>query len=719
MHKHLFIILLFLLTPFVNISGAQNNNIVKLIANNIVQENNIITAMGNVLLFSPNYYITAQKLIYDKNNSTMEAFDNVSIVETNKQKNITNYVFLDMKNEIDKFTPILLIDEKEKIWINAKKYNRLNDTKYLEDGTLSSCDCNNPEWSLSFGSADYNTSKQWINTYNNTLYFGSIPAWYLLLPFVPSMSTESLILSALVVKSPYFGFSTNNTRRTGLLKPKIAHDDIEGWSYMQPIYYAPYKNYDFEYIPQIREKRGYGHELRFRYADSPYSMFYLSSGRFYEKDSYFDKQNLINNEHYGTALNYSRSKLLSNKNNTDGLYIDLKTANDVEYLKTQYEYNSGATINRLQLSQVKYFHNSQDYHFNLGISKYDDISKENDDDIIQIEPYSQIFKYSKNLLFPNLFYNIDIKQSRYTRKLGVGADRLDISIPLQYQRYFINDYLLFAIKKDFSFQAINYNNDENYKNGTLIKSNDSIFAETDLIKSHNSFIHSLSFKAQYNHINYYESKGDLYGFNTNDSKLSSFSYSKESDNLDFIFNQNFYNLNKNKKVSHNLKQKIILNNDNSSDLDNLENSLVFYFPYTSLSNKLEYNHEDKKIVNSSYQLRFAKNNNFLNYDYAQSLDNEDIKQRSSILDVGTKFYRNYTLKFKDNYDLDRGVSTLREMSLNIDKKCWAVNIKLSDALVATATTTHNTIRQNTIYITYTLKPLGTFDQKIVQDAKEE
>ena len=700
--------------------GQNKDKIVKLVANNIIQENDTITATGNVLLFSPNYYITAQKLIYDKNQSTIEAFDDVSIVESKKQKNITNYAFLDMKNEIDILTPILLIDEKAKVWLNAKNYDRKDDVKYLTEGTLSSCDCTNPEWSYTFGSADFNSTKQWINTYNNTLYFGSMPAWYLAVPFIPTMSAESLILSILVLKSPYFGFPTNDDRRTGLLIPKIAHDDTEGWSYLQPIYYAPQKNYDFEYIPQIREKRGYGHELRFRYADSAYSKLLISTGKFYEKDSYFENQDLVNQEHYGTSLNYNRTKLFSHNDSRDGLYVDLKTLNDVEYLKTQYDYDSSITINKLQLSQVEYFYDYQDYHFNIGIRKYDDISKENDDDVMQTEPYSQFFKYSKNTFIDKLFYNFDIKQYRYTRKEGIAGDKLNISAPFKYQTYFLDNFLLLGLKKEYDFQGIDYkNNESGFENGRILKSTDSISLETDLVKPFESFIHALSFKTQYNHINYHNDKGDLYGYNTTDSNLSVFSYDKELDNIDFLLNQVFYNTNKSQIFSHQMKQKIVLNDDGSSDLDNLENSLVFYLPNTTLSNKFEYNHEDDKIVSSSYKLRFKKGNDFFNYDYSESYDSDNTKQKSSVLETGTTFLRNYTVKFKDTYDIDESESTLREVSLNINKKCWAVDIKLSDALVATATNTAKAKRQDTIYITYTFKPLGSLDHTHVQDTREE
>ena len=153
---------------------------------------------------------------------------------------------------------------------------------------MSSCNCEDPAWSIGFTSGDLNTTKEWMNTYNTTLYIKDIPVFY----------------------TPYFGFPTDDTRRTGLLTPTIGYSKSEGFQYAQPIYFAPSANYDIEYTPQIRTNRGNGHTLQYRYADSMYSNLNFEAAIFTEKDSYQKKANLTNKEHYGWNLEYKRSKAI-------------------------------------------------------------------------------------------------------------------------------------------------------------------------------------------------------------------------------------------------------------------------------------------------------------------------------------------------------------------------------------------------------------------------
>ena len=55
----------------------------QLIAKDINSKENIVTAMGSVVIFSPTYYLSADKIIYDKENETFELFNNVLIMKDN------------------------------------------------------------------------------------------------------------------------------------------------------------------------------------------------------------------------------------------------------------------------------------------------------------------------------------------------------------------------------------------------------------------------------------------------------------------------------------------------------------------------------------------------------------------------------------------------------------------------------------------------------------
>lgn len=735
MHKIKYLILTLLVFCSSSLYGEQNKKVVQIIADSIEQNGNIITANNNVLLFSPNYYITADKVVFDRNKSTVELFNNVSILKNNDKKVISNYAFLDLDKEIDSLSPILLIDKVSNIWINAKHVDVNKDYHNIHDATLSSCDCTNPEWSIGFSSGDFNKSEEWINTYNNTVYIGSIPAWYFLIPAIPYVATPNLLLTLLAVKSPYFGFPTSNKRRSGLLIPQFGYTKKEGWFYMQPIYYAPYDNLDFEYIPQFRQKRGKGHELNFRLADSRDSKLTLSGGVFYESDTYFQENDLSNKYHKGWQGTYERTKLFSNTHSTDGLYLKAQNMNDVDFVTVSYDFNDATTtttINKLLKSELKYYYDTQKYNFNIGFDKYNDISLDNNDEVMQVLPSTNFHIFTQNIFLKHLQISNDMTHVNKTRISGLSAKTFDMDIPISYSNFLFNNYLSYGIEKKFTFNSIQYNNSDtnntSYENGTYLKSYDKVYIETDLLKVYNSIIHTIGFNITYLREITHKIKGDYYGLNSDESDLSIFPYVNLDDSVDFLLNETFFDkTSKTPYVTHKLTQKISFDNNGSSTLNNLENQLTVQLPYTTLSNKFIYNHADDMIINSSYAVKVKKGTSYLNLDYSKSIDKNTTtdsykngdQHQSIVASIGTKVLKYYTIRYKEQYNITDHISTIKEYGVTIDKKCWAVDLKLVDSLIATSSGNSNAIRQNIIYATYTLKPITSMQQKYVQKEREE
>ncbi|WP_419676136.1 LPS-assembly protein LptD [Aliarcobacter butzleri] len=268
-----------------------NNEKFQLIAKDIDSKDKVITAVGDVVIYSPTYYLSADKIIFDQDNETFELFDNVLIIKDNNIQTQSNYAFVDLKNDVSKQYPTFLYENSSNIWVNTKESNKNKELVDLESSIISSCDCEDPVWSIRASSMDYDTEKMWINTYNSRLYVKDVPVFY----------------------TPYFGFPTDTTRRTGLLIPTIGYSGGEGFRYSQPIFFAPADNYDFELIPQIRTNRGEGAYGIYRYADSPDSMLKIKTGYFNEKSSYMEEEGLKNSEDYGADLEYSRRNLYATK----------------------------------------------------------------------------------------------------------------------------------------------------------------------------------------------------------------------------------------------------------------------------------------------------------------------------------------------------------------------------------------------------------------------
>jgi LPS-assembly protein len=699
MHKILLLIICLSIFSFAKNSIKDEN--LQILAKNLQIKDDIINASGEVVVYSPNYYITANKLIYDKINSKLELFGEVNVIKNNEVMSYSQYMFLDIKNDKNILKPMFMLDNTSKLWFNAENSTKNKDLIDLKKSTLSSCDCLNPAWSISFSSGDMNTTDKWVNTYNTTLYIKDVPVFY----------------------TPYFGFPTDTTRRSGLLKPTVGYSETEGFVYAQPIYYAPKLNYDIQYTPQIRTNRGKGNTLKYRYVDSLYSNLEIEAGIFKENDTYFKKMSLSNQKHYGWDLAYNRSKLISDDDTSDGLLIKYTDMNDVDYLDTQKNSSSSLTTSNVVESEAKYYYNTNNYYSDVAVNLYNELDTEDNDAVLQTIPKVNFHKYSKGYLNNNITSSLNISSSKKTRKTGVGATTTDMYIPIGYHQYLIDEFLNFSFTEQISYTNIAYSNTNNYEDANYGENNHVFSLYSDLIKPYDRFIHSVSLSATYTDSNIFKKSGDIY--DTSDSStsdLSPFPITQTSKNISFAFNQSFYNKENLKEiVNHKINQSYVYSKEtNSYEKNTLENDLTFNFDYGSISNRLIYNYSIKDFTTSSTSLTLKKDSYFANIYYTE-LKNEDtlIEDKNFNYDLGFSFAKYYKLSFKESYDLVDHVRDSREYMFNIDKKCWAMNFKVIDSLVASDTTTStDSYRQKILYIEINLKQLFLIDQEYALNERD-
>lgn len=689
---------IFLITIFLTLSVVAKDSLkdenIQILAEKLDIKDDIVNATGEVVVYSPNYYITADRLVYDKINSKLELFGEVNVIKNNEVISYSQYMFLDIKNDKNSLKPMLMVDNTSKLWFNAETGEKNNDLIDLDSSTLSSCDCLNPAWSISFSSGDMNTTDKWVNTYNTTLYIQNVPVFY----------------------TPYFGFPTDTTRRSGLLKPTVGYSKSEGFMYAQPIYYAPSLNYDFEYIPQIRTTRGKGNALKYRYVDSKYSTLNIEAGVFKENDEYFNDRSLSNQKHYGWDLEYKRSKLLSQNDNSDGLLIKYTDMNDVDYLNTQKNSSSSLTTNKFVESQAKYFFNTSNYYSDMEVNLYNDLKQENNDNVLQTIPKVNFHKYSNGLFNDTITSSLTISSNHKTRKTGVGATTTDISIPFGYHQYLFDEFLNFSFTEQVNYTNISYSNSNEYDNSNYAENNHVLSLYTDLVKPYDSFIHSMNLSATYTDSNIFKKSGDIYSSSdSSTSDLSPFPMPQTAKNISLGFNQSFYNRNSLKQiVNHKINQSYVYTEDtNSYDKYEIENDLIVYYDYGSFAHRLIYNYVIKDLTRSSATFKFAKDDYFFNMYYSY-LKNKDTLEEDKTFnyDLGFSFSKYYKLAYKENYDLMDHVTKSREYMFMIDEKCWSMNFKVVDALVASDTTTTNdSFRQKILYLEINLKQLFMIDQE--------
>lgn len=688
----------------------------QLVAKDVDTKNNIITAVGDVVAYSPTYYLSSDKMVYDKDREILELFDNVLIIKDNKIQTQSNYAYVDMKNDIINQDPVFLMDNSSNIWSNSKEANKDKDLITLENSILSSCDCIDPIWSIRSSSSDYDTEAMWMNTYNPRLYIKNVPVFYL----------------------PYFGFPTDTTRRTGLLLPTMGYSSSEGFLYSQPIFIAPADNYDIELIPQIRTQRGYGSYANFRYADSPDSMLNLKTGYFKEFNNYRREEKLENSEHYGLDIDYERKNIFSTKKeHQDGVFTSIRYLNDIEYIILKEDDGNLGTDKKVE-SKVNYFYNTPEYYGGVYGKYYIDASKKSNANTLQELPQVQFHSYNKELFLENLIYSIDTKAQNFTRKEGLNAKIYDITVPISYTKNILDDYMYLGVENRTILTQYDYSNslynNLRYEDGTLIQNRTSFIVGTDLIKPYSDYIHTLNLNASYDIPENLRKDGDLYNITVKENQplkydeLSVFPTLQEQKTIKLSLNQSIYDKENLKQfINHKMSQSILYNSVDEPKFQDLDNYIKINHDYGSLSGKVVYNMDDNKVVEGSFDnsLSYEDLTFSAGYYYSKKTNNE-FNTRDDLesyrLSTSYKLAKDYSIKYYENYDLQQKTRNRQGIGLNIDDSCWNLDLLLEKEITprsryVQSTRSYDSYEQTIVYAVLMLKPIGGIRQKsIVQNS---
>ncbi|WP_066359916.1 LPS-assembly protein LptD [Aliarcobacter cryaerophilus] len=699
-------------------ANAEELNMEKLqlVAKDVDTKNNIITAVGDVVAYSPTYYLSSDKMVYDKDKEILELFDNVLIIKDNKIQTQSNYAYVDMKNDIINQDPVFLMDNSSNIWSNSKEANKDKDLITLENSILSSCDCIDPIWSIRSSSSDYDTEAMWMNTYNPRLYIKNVPVFYL----------------------PYFGFPTDTTRRTGLLLPTMGYSSSEGFLYSQPIFIAPADNYDIELIPQIRTQRGYGSYANFRYADSPDSMLNLKTGYFKEFNNYRREEKLENSEHYGLDIDYERKNIFSTKKeHQDGVFTSIRYLNDIEYIILKEDDGNLGTDKKVE-SKVNYFYNTPEYYGGVYGKYYIDASKKSNANTLQELPQVQFHSYNKELFLENLIYSIDTKAQNFTRKEGLNAKIYDITVPISYTKNILDDYMYLGVENRTILTQYDYSNslynNLRYEDGTLIQNRTSFIVGTDLLKPYSDYIHTLNLNASYDIPENLRKDGDLYNITVKENQplkydeLSVFPTLQEQKTIKLSLNQSIYDKENLKQfINHKMSQSILYNSVDDPKFQDLDNYVKINHDYGSLSGKVVYNMDDNKVVEGSFDnsLSYEDLTFSAGYYYSKKTNNE-FNTRDDLesyrLSTSYKLAKDYSIKYYENYDLQEKRRNRQGIGLNIDDSCWNLDLLLEKEITprsryVQSTRSYDSYEQTIVYAVLMLKPIGGIRQKsIVQNS---
>ena len=682
---------------------------VQLLADDVKQDKGIVTANKNVVVYSQEYLVTADCAVYDQNNSVIELFGNVNMMKGKDEVSRSNYAKLNLKNNNAAFESLFMMNKDMEVWMRSDESSSDSEYYRVRKAMVSSCNVQDPDWSITSSSAMLNKQSKFLHLFNPVFRIANVPVFYL----------------------PYFGFSTDTTRRTGLLPPELGYGKSEGFYYKQPVYFAPYNQWDLEFDPQIRTNRGAGIYGAFRFIDSPDSRGEISFGSFTDKNSYRAKQKsetsnraeLKNKTHKGVGLKYERDKLikyLSEADLQEGMWIDATKLNDIDYLNLK---GRDDDYDSLVTSKFNYFIANDDHYFGAYAKYYIDTekigSKNENKDTLQELPSLQYHKFTDDIVLPNILYSIDLQSHRYDRKIGVRATQYEFTLPASVHVPLFDDSLTFSFYEYLYASRINYENKINSfddkredKHANFVNNYHKFALHTDLAKAYESFYHTLNFGAEYLLPGY--RKGNLDDEFIYDKDLNEYenflAQDQSKEEVSGYLTQYFFNGSGRKVVKHSISQGYYTKDDEYS---NLKNAIYLYpFENFSLYNKLEYSHKDRELKKVQNGLYYTHDLFWINMLHTMK-KSDSLAKNSATKDsyftssAGVKLPHQYSLIGGWQYDLERSYTKSWRVGVLHQRKCWNYGLIYQHDVEPTTTTNGSaSTKKSGIYFTINFYPMG-------------
>jgi len=651
----------------------------QILANQVETEGDYIYALGDVIVYSKEYVLNADRVVFDKRTQDIELFGNVHILGLDNKAINSKYIKLNLKSKELSSSPFFFFDPQTQVWIDSYEA-KSDENRYITNHSIiSSCDVKNPDWKITFSSGVYNKKSSMVTIKNALLYAGKIPVLYL----------------------PYFSFPTDKSRHSGLLRPSGGYEKEEGIYYRQPLYIVLSSNSDIEISPQIRTLRGKGLYATLRFADSLYSNGLIRVGTFAEKYGYYDKYNLKNRHHRGFEIDYSRKKVFSgyfDPDVKDGLLIDLTYLNDIDYLNLQ-ESNHKKIFNKLVTSKINYFLDTNENYFGLYAKYFIDTDKVSNDDTLQTLPSLQYHKVIQPVFLDNLLYSSDFKFKNWYRKEGVTAKQYELSVPLSLYFSIFDNYLNFSASENLYFTYVDYDNSDSViKNGSYFSNYHKLSLNSDLLKKYDGFIHNVNLDLDFMIPSAENKTGDFSDF---------IALNKEKKSLNFRLSQFFYNNSGFNFLLHRLNQSYYFDKDLYKYGD-LENEIRYrYSKNFQIDNQLFYSYENRKLRKSQTTILYKKR-----YFDLKMIHNYEVSEKSEdsnflITKFDTKLIQKYNFFAGIDYDIKNRFTKEWKVGWIFKKRCWNYKLTYRQSITPSLTSIGTqSVTKKGVFLTLNLVPIG-------------
>ena len=689
-------IILLLFSFILSAKGLQSNNMAKLYADSFEGSGNIVVAKGHIILSYDNTLFIGDRATYDRKNRVITLEGNVEVFGSTGNKIIANRVRFEVTNNRVLLKNFYEID-KQDIWIYAKEGKKIDDSYILKNSVISSCSPKNPDWSLKFDEAIYDSKTKYMKLRGVKLYAKDTPILY----------------------TPYLGFSLQRERHSGFLMPHFAIRNKEGFIYSQPYYLAITPSLDLEIAPQVRTDRGDGIYSTLNFADSAYSRGSIKVGYFRDRGSFQKRYELKNRDHYGFELLYSSSNIFKSNLPSDyqeEFYANLNLFNDIDYHNLQFNrLKHLEATSRYQESRVNYFFYNNKNYFGVTGKYFIDTQANNNKRTIQELPSLEYHRSYSQIFLDNLDYSIDTEFKNYYREDGIKAQKFLTSIPFLFHKSLLDDYINLSIEEKLVGADTHFNDKTLWSSSSELKDNHyaslrlwhTIELSSDIMRSYESGSHTILFKTAFTkastlaegNLKYddiaegLKSEFDLNQFFNSKVTFSMHNFWKSYDgsiDIDYLLMADYYPSDDSKW--NEIYQEFQLKYGNFR----LYNQLKYSIEYSSLkeiANTLYYSNRDIELY-LTHTKRVDRANRHLDSNEFEFDFISHINKKWNIFGEYSYDFRNKTAK-----DWDIGVS--------LDRECWNSSIsfkqKITPILKANG---GSSIKDNSIQLKFNLIPFG-------------
>jgi len=681
---------------------------VEIYATSMDSHDNKVKAYNGVTVVYKDYFLTADEAKYDRKSGILELFGNVRATKGKNYKLLGKYAKLNISKKERTFKPFFMLEKKSKVWISADEGCAIDKDYAIESGVISGCNPNDPLWKMQFSSSTYNADDMWLSLYNTRLYIYDIPVLY----------------------TPYFGYSLDTRRRTGLLVPAFGMSDKEGIYYEQPFYIAEQDWWDLELKPQVRTNRGYGAYSTFRFVDSPTSRGELTTGYFKEKNSYFLNENLLNDSHYGFNFRYDNSDFINQWFGTSfegqsGIYVDVNNMNDVDYINLSTNDTTQNTTASQVLSRINIFYNTENNYVGTYFKYYKDLTKQTNENTLQQVPTFHYHHYLDTFLKDHLLYNVDLKSHNITRQTNKKVLQTDLNIPLTLQTSLFDEYLNVGYTAYMYGQHSSFSGDENvstgkYQDGIFAREYNIVSVSSELTRAYEDFTHVVDFGVTYvfagadTKSGYYDYNKDFCSDteNIDNPRCEFYNITDVDEAVQVGFSQYLFDSTGIQRVYHRLGQRIFYKNT-SNQLGELENELDYKMTDSiSFYNNMFYNYDEhsfSKVLNKlSYNGHgFNLSLSHLYKDTFLTASDTYTPYTSYVTSSASYTYdEHYSYYASLDYDLEKSFKKSSKIGFLYKKRCWEFGLKfLENTRPVLTQDGASSVNDRYVYFTIVLKPM--------------